>query len=289
VCSTFKNKKKLLFRKFINKYIKLKSKINDEDVFIVGSDQVWNYKITDFDDVFLLNLNEKNIKKYSYAASFGIEKIEDEYLYKYKELLLDFDFITVREHQAYKILKNQMNIESEIVLDPTLLLDASQWSKIFKKNKTENKYILMYLIIKDDKIIDFALQLSKKTGLKIIFISDHIFERVKGIKYLGFISPEKWAYLFYNAEFVVTNSFHGVAFSINFNKNFFVDLLPKALSDVNSRIIDILKLFSLENRLIDKVTMMDNINYKSINDILKQEKQKSLKYLKKIIGCDESV
>ena len=138
--------------------------------FVVGSDQVWNYKITGFDKAYFLNFVTDNHKKISYASSFGITQIEEDKKQEYQKLLNDFHKIAIREEQARVLIKDLIGKEVPVVLDPTLLIKKEEWTKlIHKKNKYQN-YILCYQIAYSQSLVDFAQELAKKTGKKIISI-----------------------------------------------------------------------------------------------------------------------
>lgn len=254
---------------------------NEFDVFLVGSDQVWNYALTNNDPVYFLDFVRDKRKKNSYAASFGIDSIADEYKLPYKRLLSEFYKISVREKQAQNIIKDLLNIDVPVVLDPTFLLSKYQWQSIAVPKR--EKFVLLYLIKQDKKIIDFAEDLAKKKKLKLIYLSTAAVKVVKA-EYIR-PTPQEWLGYFLSAEYIVTNSFHGLAFSINFQKSFFVDLFPPSSIDLNSRLENILDLFDLRGRLIDNIgnDYDQPVNYDSVGKILETEREESINYLKEII------
>ncbi len=286
--------------KEINKYFKFNSfrkylnltepvcpenliKLNDKfDIFIVGSDQVWNEKLQNNDLNYFLNFVQDNKKKVAYSASFGINFLNEYQQSRYKPLLSSFSKISVREKQAQDIMRNLLNINVLTTLDPTLLLNISEWKKIAILPKTDN-YILLYLVHHDKKIINFTYDLAKEKNLRILFISPNIIKKIKA-EYI-FPTPQEFVGYFLKAKYIVTNSFHGTCFSINFNKTFFIDLLPKENASVNSRLENILDIFHLKNRLIDNIQSFPDkeINFKNTNKILFNEREKSINYLKEFI------
>lgn len=269
------------FKRFIKKYIPTSNKVNDDDLFIVGSDQVWNYRASDFDKTFFLDFVRNKENKNSYASSFGFSKIPDEYRLEYKELLSEFKNISVREKTGNKIINGLLGHDVTEVVDPVLLIDKEKWGKIAGTRK--DKYILMYLMAKTDSIMEFAKKLSEQTGLKVYYINDYAFSNNKNIVVKRCVGPIEWLNLFYNAEYVVTNSFHGTAFSICFNKNFFVELLPDGF-DVNSRLTDVLDTYGLSDRIINNSECSTkNIDYNKVNSLVKREKQRSIDYLSDIL------
>lgn len=282
------------FRKFTKKYITTSDRVyKDTDdlrlsnaeynIFFTGSDQVWSYYCAGFDKAFFLDFVDDNKKKNSYAASFGVDNIPDEYIEQYINLLSNFNNISLREYQGKNIVKELINKDAEVVLDPTLLLNKDEWKSIASPNVFNEKYILVYLLAETKSIIKFAKQLAQKKNLKIIYVHDRIFNQ-RGMNNIKKVSPEEWLNLFINAEYIVTNSFHGIAFSVNFGKNFFMEYLPEP-AKVNSRLENILKMFNLENRCINssQFSLDDKINYDNVEKILNMERNKSLTYLKKIL------
>jgi len=251
------------------------------DLFITGSDQIWNSNCTKFDKTYFLDFVKEKRKKYSYAASFGFDEIPGEYIKEYKALLLDFDKISVRESQGAIIIKNLTGIDVPVVLDPTFLLTSMQWKKLARKASYTKKYIFMYLVNETPYIIEFAKKLSMEKGIEILFLSDSIFKQ-SGITYIRSVHPYEWLCLLKNAEYVVTNSFHGIAFSIIFQKELFIGFPPPS-SKVISRLWNIINIFDLQARLIsvENIDKIDNLlDYAKINEILEKERAKSIEYLK---------
>lgn len=249
------------------------------DAFITGSDQVFNFTLTDNDTTYLLDFIKDTNKKYSYAASFGRNDLPDSEKALAALWLKQFKTISVREASAVplaKELSGKKDVRADI--DPTLLLSKEDWRKTAVMPK-ENDYILLYLMSDNSSIREFAYSLAEKTGLKLIMLSIYPSFH-KGIKTLC-PTPQEWLGYFLNAKYIVTNSFHGLAFSINFNKDFFVDLLPPP-SKVNSRLENLLDLTGLRGRLISAGANLDTPapDWAEVNAKLAAEKEKSLSYLR---------
>ncbi len=279
------------FYRFSKKYIsisdkayfeteELKSDASQYAAFIVGSDQVWNYISAGFDKTYFLDFVDKSEKKLSYAASFGVENIPEIYKAEYRELLSSFNKISTREQQGKKIIKKLLGKEVPVVLDPTLLLTKNEWTSYMDIVNNSEDYVLVYLISETKSILKFAKEIGKRTNTKVIYINDRFYKRM-GMKNKAKISPSEWLSLFYGAKYVVTNSFHGIAFSINFKKELFVELLPEP-AKVNSRIQNTLDMFGLSNRIISKNKSFENykkINYLEVDMKLNSEREKSLNYI----------
>ena len=266
------NKKYKAFREFSSRYLNLsKPYLNLEelqkdsiyyDKFITGSDQVWNHTITNNDRTFFLDFLDDISKKNSYAASFGFEEIPQELVGSFRDMLKDYNQMSVREMQGAEIIKHLLNKEIPVVLDPTLLVSKEEWHVISDPYTKHNDYILVYGFSGSNRLVDFAYDLSKKTGCKIIQIANPYFKKAN-VRYERAASPERFLGLIENAKYIVTNSFHGTAFSINLNKQFFVELLPPP-ETVNSRLEHILDTFDLRSRqIIDgkNNSIFSDINY----------------------------
>ena len=256
--------------------------LNDKfDIFITGSDQVWNFFGNGFDSSYLLDFVRDNNKKYSYAASFGRPEITPEEEALCAPLLKLFAGISVREDCGVPLAERLSSKSVRRDIDPTLLLTKNEWLEVAQMPDREN-YVLLYLMSHNAKIIDYAKKLGQKKGLKVVMITTSPIPR-KGIEVLT-VTPQQWLGYFLKAKYVVTNSFHGLAFSINFNKDFFVDLLPPP-SKVNARLENLLELTGLKGRLIDNIcdNYEEEISWGEVNSIMEKEREKSNNYLKEII------
>ena len=247
------------------------------DLFVTGSDQVWNPDCTEFDKTYFLDFTEHE-KKASYAASFGVSSLDERYAGKAGELLKDYKYIAVREKQGAEIVKNIADREATVVLDPTLLLDKKQWQTVAKPSKYgKRKFLLVYMLLNSSSLLNFAEKKAKEQNLEIICIGNG---RRKNVTYAKDIGPDEFIDLFMRAEMVVTNSFHGTAFSINFNKEFYVEL-HNVKKSRNSRMEDVLELFDLKSRLImDGEGTNEQVNCEKVRGILEEERKRSINYIK---------
>lgn len=231
----------------------------EADVFITGSDQVWNHMIIGNDTSYFLDFVDMGKATCSYAASIGVKLIPEEYRELYKKAITLIQKISVRETAAIQTLV-EIGIHDAVVMpDPTLLISKTQWKTLSIKPNEKNKYILVYKITRADRLIPFAKKLSKITGLPIIYIPNDLKSGVVGSLKLD-VGPREWLGYISNAEYVVTNSFHGTVFSILFGIKFFSEVAAR-VNPSTSRLMTLLSLFGLENRTIDCFT----------NDMLRRE------------------
>lgn len=259
-----------------------KEEWTNDDVFVVGSDQVWNINLTNEDYTYLLDFLDENFKnRYSYAASFGTA-INDNDVEKIKKYLVKFSNISVREKSTKELLiKNGLNCEYNI--DPVFLLSKKEWEKVAKSRNSNEKYTLIYILQGSNEFIKKAIEYSKRKQLKIKIISTGLKRNIKG-EYIVASSPEEFLGYFLGADTIFTNSFHGIAFSILFNKKFFYEL-QKNGSKTNSRLMNIIDLFDLKKQNAELYKLIPDdidIDYENINKIIEFEKNKSLTYIKNI-------
>lgn len=289
------------FERFIKKHIVLTNPVdksilrgeifNDEyNFFITGSDQVWNYEITNFDDAYFLNFVKDKRKIKSYAASFGINYIPENLKLRYKKYLEAFSTILVREKTGSEIVENLINTKVNIVLDPVFLVNKNKWNEIASKTKFDNiknKYILIYMSTPAIKL--FAEKLAAKYKLPIIYISDLVLKKKNRIgKIEARLGPEEFVSAIKNAKFVLTASFHATAFSIIFNKEFFININSEGKAR-GSRLIDVLNLLEINNREISSgkiIEEFDSLNWESINKKLEIEKNRSIQELKRMLSIE---
>lgn len=290
-------KKHLLFEKFFEQKVKHSSKYYsldeisstkdlDYDVFIAGSDQIWNYIHTDRLDVyFLMFANKYHAKKISYAASISIYDIPKKLRAAYKQYFENIDTISVRELHGADLVKKYSNKTAEVVLDPTFLLSKDDWQReVAVDMNIGADYLLIYTLSGSPHIRKMAQDIAEKKNLKVVNIkSGYSVEPNDGTIHLYEIGPAEWVGLWAKAKYVVTDSFHGTAFSINFNIPFTTLVNPNSM--MNSRVLSILKITNLESRIIyDTLSgnlMPDSIevDFTECNEILNKWKKKSLNFL----------
>lgn len=247
------------------------------DYIIVGSDQVWNPNITGGDLSYFLNFCE-DYKKISYAASFGVNELNFEFKAITSKLLKKIPSLSVREEVGSKIVKNLINRDVPIVLDPTFLLKMDFWNKIISnRNLVDKPYIFSFVFNKNKDNTLFLNKLSTDKGLPVVVISDNPLRRsTKKINYVSGIGPKEFLKLIKGAEYIVTDSFHGTVFSILFNKTFFVSMSTKT----NSRLETLLSSLELNSQIIDNNLMnLNDIKYNYVNQKIDLLRDYSMNFL----------
>ncbi len=263
------------------------------DLFISGSDQVWNCGRIILDRNYLLGFVDNKEKKGSYAASFGIKNIPDKYAGDYKSLLSDFKYLAVREAAGADLIRRLIHREAKVVLDPTLLLRKEEWFDLIGKKQKTDDVIVVYMLEYSEKLLRFAKVLSQKVNCRIRLLNKPFPYKTEE-ECRTDVGPVEWLLELQNAKYVVTNSFHGAVFSINFNVNFYVEIAEERIRGaMGSRIEHILKTFGLEKRLIRQVKnghgkndyggfeySSTDINFQRVNQKLEELRADSMEYLK---------
>lgn len=264
-------------------YNELKNNPPKADLYIVGSDQIWNvFYETGKDDAFFLDFVKKG-KKASYAASFSYLNIDSENKKRIKRLLEDFTSVSVREYHGVNILK-EIGIESTWVLDPVFLLSKNEWEILINKYNKKEKYLLIYDFEGNKSLKKFAIKYAKEHNLKIYSIND-TYPLAYANKNFNNAGPIDFLTMIYYCDAFISNSFHGTAFSIIFNKPVFV--FNRNRHKVNSRMESIMTLFKLEQNIEPDFNKIKNINncfdYNKINSILESERNKSLNFINALL------
>lgn len=270
---------------FYSDYTEIKS--SDFDAIVVGSDQVWRppyFGNNNMEQAYLQFAEGWNIKRIAYAASFGTDDWEysPEQTVRCGNLLKKFDAISVRESSATALCQTHFNVKANWVLDPTLLLDATDYLQLIKNantpkskgnlfcyilDETEEKKKLINQVATQNNWVPFSVKAQSEN------VKDPITQRIQP-------PIEEWLRGFWDAKFVITDSFHGCVFSIIFNKPF-ITIGNKGRGQ--ARFDSLLKLFSLENRLINGTmrlsNLSNNINWDIINSIKEEKKKESTIFL----------
>lgn len=282
-------------KRALNKYpqksfsdMKRLSKIGKRyDAVVCGSDQVWNPDITGYDLSYFLNFCESQTKRISYAPSVGREEIPAEWRNQVKQELDKFTAVSVRESIISDMIKEMLGIHVPVVLDPTFLLNKDEWIAMEKSYRIpEGGYVLLYTIKSSAQLLNFALRLAAEKKLKVLIVGGNCFsdlkERNPMVEYAVDIGPEQWLYLIHHAGYVVTNSFHGTAFSINYRKNFFVEFS----SATNSRLEQIVKTFGLQQQIVthQSESYISETDYSVTETVLPRLREESMSFLENALN-----
>ena len=295
-------KQYISYNKFMDKYFKLSGPIFSDkatfnnvkdkyDAIITGSDQVWNIKAQDADDLYYLNFKTA-AHKLSYAVSFGANNpFVSPNAQKYVKYIKDLELISVREHNAQKWIKEGTGIAPQICLDPTMLLTKEEWEKTVDVGDQiiKGDYIFYYCFSINNEVQKFLKYLSKKYNMPVYFMEAKEWtlktcwkNKIKLIKEYG---PDVYMNVVKYSKLFVTTSFHGTAFATIYSKNFWYIDSGHNDPSKDDRAISFLTQLNLMDRYktIEKLKGIDLLNaipdYKSVYKNLKALREDSFKYL----------
>ena len=288
-----------IFNNFLKMYTPLSKKYrsleelqdlsNKYDAVIAGSDQIWNSDYNGgFNPAYFLAFVDDNVMKVAYAASSGKMSFSDTEKAQMASHLRKFNAISVRESQMISLMEELHVSDARLVLDPVLLADEKIWNKISTVTDSTDKYLFIYLLDGDvQETVDIAVEIAKLRSLRTVMISfGHVWSHDKRVdEYLIRKSPIEFLNLIRNADFVVTNSFHGMAFSLEFNRQF-IAFKRKAY---NSRLDSLSRLVGVEDRLVtvaemdtNRIKSLGSIDYSIVNAKIRDFRKNSESFLEEI-------
>lgn len=269
------------------------------DVFIAGSDQIWNPYLTGRDTAYVLDFTQK--PKFAYAASFGCASLPRELMRAYQKPMQELKELSVREESGLSLVKQISGREAAWTLDPTLLMSRAHWNRLIVLPQ-QRDYILCYHMPGVSRI-EQAMQtlvndLHARKNKPILHIGNREYERLLPTKkMITDAGPREFLGWIKCADCIVTNSFHGVVFSIVFQKEFYVllDDLQSPLRSKNTRVESLLSQLGLEERMVYLSTIQDvqwfqpEIDYQSAYTLLAKKKRASLAFLSRACRrcCEE--
>lgn len=291
-----------LFGNFQKKYIHLTKKTyltekdfedfeDIADVYFSGSDLVWSTRLNHgVIPMYYLSFVPKNRPKYAYASSFGEETLQDEEVEQTKDYIRRFARISVRESSGESILKKQYHNSSVIQIpDPTLAFPGEYWRSLAPECRIQGEYILIYSLNRNEKLDQYAVQISKKTGWPLYRLCtryDHMLRPGRSI-----VLPPVFAFitLIDHAKLVLTDSFHGTAFSMNLETPP-ICVNPPACGE---RLRAFLSLLGEEDRLLSDFRNFEilerKVDFKRVRNVLAGEREKTDQFLTEITGkCYEN-
>lgn len=256
------------------------------DAVICGSDQVWNTEITNQDFHYFLDFVPDSVKKIAYAASFGQTQIPKSIDKTIGDYLRRFDSISVREDSGAELVDKLIGKRPEVVLDPTLLLSNDEWRELKSIEVLPERYILVYSVGEIEKLFPTAIEISEKTGFPLVIFSHRKYPSLSNTFYIQTTGPTGFIDAFDKADYVITNSFHGTAFSIIFRKKFLVQTRtvdPSKGLGINSRIITLLEKTGLSGRIYmqrDAMSLLEATDYADAENRISFHKKASIKFIK---------
>lgn len=286
-------KKRKVFQSFVSEKLVLSKKyLTNEEIeqvreqyryFITGSDQVWSPISAGFDETYFLPFARDN-QKHSYAASIGTANLTEDQILEFRRRLKGFKQISVRESSACRLIE-QIDESKQIYIhvDPTLLLSQIQWNQLTQGPGKQEPYLLLFNVEKPINDVAYAKKLARERGLKLVYINERTVIKDKKIEYIKAPSPEQFLTLFANASVVVTNSFHGTVFSVIFKREFFVELDNQRQRNIRiEALLSKVKILDREIRASYENETFGSIDWDIAEEVLNEERERALKYFRKI-------
>ncbi len=263
---------------------KLPQTINERyDFFVAGSDQIWNYNFSNnrFEDYFLKFTDAK--KRIAISASFGINNIPKEWEKPYIDGLNGFANISVREMAGQTIIRDLLNREVPVLIDPVMMLNKEEWLKVSKKPRVDcsKPYVLKYYL--GDKVEDDLVIWARDKGYEIYELLD------ESIPELYSAGPGEFISLINNASLICSDSFHCIAFSIIFTKPFVVYSRQGEESDMTSRLDTLLEKFGFQNRWKHLTSEKEYLicDYSSADEQMQKEQKEFVNYILKALKLED--
>lgn len=256
----------------------LKANPPQADIYIAGSDQIWNTLFQNGrDPAFYLDFAPQTVKRISYAASFATEDVVEEYKPFVQKMLQKFDAISIRERCSLSLLSSLGRKDGAVVCDPVFLLNREQWEELLPQGQMKERYLLVYDTERSDIVKRVAQRIAKVKKLKIYNVSG--FRLCYVDKDFWISSPLNFVQLIRDAEYVVSNSFHATAFSLIFEKDFCV---VNRSEKINERMKSLLKDYHLDNRLATSYSdsLSESIGYHAVNILIQKDIDSSKEFLK---------
>ena len=250
------------------------------DVFICGSDQIWNSEAIEIDGKYFADFAEYN-KRASYAASFGIESIVENRKKEFRNYLLGMRYLSVREYTGVQIIEELINQRADCHIDPTLLLSSNKWDRLADKYKfTNKKYIFCYFLGRPtEEILNKVKVYKKENNIDVL----SVWNRNDGSH--NNVGPGEFLSLIRGAEFILTDSFHGTAFSIIYHKPFYTFSRNGVKECMDTRVVSLLNLLGLSERFEPNNWSLNDsfkIDFQNADGILEKERKKAISYLARI-------
>lgn len=286
------------FREFISDNCKLTRKYRNysalkisppiADKYVCGSDQIWNPMITMgvSKGYFLRFVSDKN-NRIAYAPSFGTDKIRPVFIHAMKKYLDEMGYLSVREKSGQNLIGQLTDKKSEQLIDPTFLLEKQEWEKLGNNPRSGEEYILLYIMQRDLEVYEYARKIKEQMGIKLIEISRYGYNPGFVDECLIDVGPAEFLGLFRDAKYICTNSYHGLAYSIIFEKDFC--LIP--CKRFRARINNLLRLLHIDapNDGDSWERLTATYDREFVQHTIAGEKEKAIDYLNRSFGLKEEI
>ena len=257
-------------------YAELEANVPEADIYIAGSDQIWHPRIQRED--FFLNHVPLGKPCITYAASMGVVEMTDQDRDRFRDCLSKFSTISVREAEMVPVLEGVTDKQIQIHIDPTFLRSVEDWRALSHPWGDERPYILLYPIYWDKRFNNMVRELKRKTGYRVISIHSGLRD-IYADQVISDADVGEFLWLVDHAQYVITSSFHGAAFSLLFNKQFRAAINPAA----PSRIDNLLRLLEVDMPSMDDGWDTPELDYDHINNQIHVQRQRGMEYLRSAV------
>lgn len=257
------------------------------DVYITGSDQLWNPTQPYPLEPFFLTFAKGKGKRISYATSIGVSELSDFVKSKFRKWLVGYDALSLREESAVDIIQELTDAPVERCCDPTFLIEKEEWNHLADKRLIEEPYILIFTLAHSQELYEYGCKLREKTGLKLVVLTDPLPSKETVNEHcIVDAGPRQWLSLIKYADVVLTNSFHGSVFSVIFHKQ------VKTIIQNNrgTRIINLFKELDMNDCLLDSANIngigIPSINYAEVDTSFEKMRKNGIRFLtEKLFQC----
>ena len=250
------------------------------DMFVCGSDQIWNPRSVKHDGTYFLDFVDDPARRVAYAPSVGISALDEKDLPFFRSGVEGIPHLSVREKSGAELIKQLTGKDALVVLDPTLLLRREKWEKLTGENKRKKGYILLFMVGYSPKAVALAKSLAKEKNLDVLTPIKTVRDYKDGFKsFLG--GPLDFLNAIRHADYVITTSFHGLMFSTLFQKQFLIVEKSAAKNEGACRIHDFMDMTGLRDRIYadDPARIDDPIDYSAVELAVEGLRERSLQYL----------
>lgn len=253
--------------------------VSQDDLFLAGSDQIWSTLNGPLSPWYSFQWLDSKFRKYSYAASLGQGELTREQIQGYASGLAQFQVVSLRESQAVRALQPVFPDKIRQDLDPTLLHDGSFWRSLASPRLVKEPYVFVYMLRLDVRVIELAQKIAAEKGCKVIYTGLYA-HTYRGVTTVCNAGVEDFLSYINHAEVVVTNSFHGTAFSVMFEKPF----LSVGIASTSARVENLLGMTGLMSQYVTDIQAPHSLtpDFTHALDVLSKERAKSLSYLQSI-------
>ena len=255
------------------------------DGYIVGSDNVWNSKLTGLDGAYFFNFVTDNRRKASYAASMGLAAVPQNEREIFRDSIKDFSFISLRERAAAEDITALLGRKAFDTCDPTVFLARDEWDELAVEPKIKTPYVLVYHMSPSASFVKFASDFAKAKGLPIVYVPfPYGFCKCSPKPHIG---PCEWLGYIKNAEYVVTDSFHGCVFSSLYERNLIIKV-----SQLGERIKNLTEKLGIEDRMVDTLEQaiaLPEMSYTEVRGKIIEYKKQGIATLEAILDGFENI